>query len=127
MTTPTATTRRIVIPDWRPATLNELLSGRTWHKAARLKRADRDTVAVYANLSGVRAGMERRKRRVDVLVRPAIGRRKADRDAYWKSLLDALVHAGLLVDDADRWCVPGDVEHTLKGPPRTEITLTDLD
>lgn len=123
---PTLTTHCLVIPRWRPATTNELMSGRTWHKAARLKKRDREMVAAYARLADIPpAG--RTRRRVDVLVRNPKGERRKDPDAFWKSLLDALVQAELLADDSERWCVLGAVVQTLDGKARTEITLTDLE
>lgn len=123
---PTLTTHRLVIPRWRPATTNELMSGRTWHKAARLKKRDRMAVWTYARAAGIPSA-GRTKRQVDVLVRNPKGERRKDPDAFWKSLLDALVHAELLHDDRDRWCVLGAVVQTLDGEARTEIMLTDLE
>lgn len=115
-------THRLVIPDWRPTPLNELLGNR--HKAGRLKKVDRNMVAVYAFAAKIPAATC--PRRVDLVVRPCKGQRRVDGDALWKSTLDALVHAELLLDDTTELCRPGVYTPTLEGPPRTEILLTDL-
>jgi hypothetical protein len=51
--------------------------------------------------------------------------RGADPDAYWKSLLDALVHAGLLVDDSPKWCELGPVrfERECRRKPAIQLEL----
>jgi hypothetical protein len=47
-------------------------------------------------------------------------------DSYWKSLLDALVHAGLLVDDNRQHVQLGEVEFERGTARATTITLEDL-
>lgn len=115
-------THTLVIPHWRPATLNELL-GHRW-KATRLKRQDREIVAVYALKCGTPRATGRR--RVDLVVRPVKGKCRVDGDALWKSTLDALTKARLLVDDSLTWCEVGTYTPTLEGPARTEIHLTEI-
>lgn len=116
-------THVLTIPDWRPATCNELLGH--WRASARRKKADRNVVFVYSFLAGTPKATG--KRRVDILVRPAKGHRRVDGDALWKSTLDALKHAELIVNDTVDLCRPGVYTPTLDGPPRTEIHLTDLE
>lgn len=123
-------THVLVIPAWRPTPLNQLLGHHM--KAGRLKRVDRDMIAAYALLAGIPKAEGRR--RVDLLVRPNPGSRKlgikaqrrTDGDSPWKSTLDALKHAGLLVNDTVEWCQPGTYTPTTDGPFRTEVTLTDV-
>lgn len=83
----------IYIPRWHPATLNSLLKNR-W-AASRLKRADREMLWAYSVGKSKAIGM----RRVELTIILRRGQRAADPDAQWKSLLDALKHAGLLLED----------------------------
>jgi hypothetical protein len=119
---PRARKHVLTIPGWVPATVNQLL--RSVRGRIRLKKADREVVAVYARLSGIpRATGQRRVGLTIVLGR---GQRGCDGDAPWKSLLDSLVSAGLLVDDAPAWCELAPVKFR-RGERGTEITLTDLE
>lgn len=113
---------RIEIPDWRPKTTNELLA---LHYRARsgAKRIDAEMIGTYAALVGVPKATGRR--RIDLEIRKRMGR-SLDEDNAWKSLKDALVRLGLLVDDSPRWCDQGTPTFP-RGPRRTVITLTDLD
>ena len=56
------------------------------------------------------------------------GQRVCDADAFWKSALDALVHAGLLIDDNPRYCQLGEVVQKRggEGERATVIVLTDV-
>jgi len=82
------------IPNWVPARLNQLLGGH-WAKAARLKRADRDTLALAFRQTPRATG----RRRVAFTITLGPRMRAGDSDAYFKSLLDGLVQCGQLVDD----------------------------
>jgi hypothetical protein len=53
--------------------------------------------------------------------------RACDPDAFWKSTLDALVHAGLLVDDNRQGCELGEVRFDRGTARRTVIVLADLE
>jgi Holliday junction resolvase RusA-like endonuclease len=90
---------KITIPNWHPATVNQLLGH--WSIAHRRKKADCNIIRCYTQ--------HLEKAEVKRLVRLTIilgkGQRTCDPDAYWKSLLDALVQAGQLVDDSVKWCV----------------------
>jgi Holliday junction resolvase RusA-like endonuclease len=63
---------------------------------------------------------------VSLRITLARGQRGPDPDAWWKSALDALVHAGLLTDDNRQGVELGPVEYD-RGPHRkTVITLEDI-
>jgi hypothetical protein len=111
------------IADWHPATLNQLLSG--VRKRIRLKKADRDLVGWYARLAGIPSATG--KRRVSLRLTLGPRQRGADPDAYWKSLLDALVSCGLLVNDTPRWVELGPVSYRRGQERATEVTLEELD
>jgi hypothetical protein len=113
----------VFVDGWRPASLNELLRGGPWG-AHRLKRRDREYVALFANLARVPRATA--KRRVSLRITLPKGQRRWDGDALWKSLLDALVHAGLLKDDNPKWCQIGGVEYLRGTTLSTAILLEDL-
>lgn len=137
---------RIHIEAWRPALLNELV-GRDAHAIHRIKKRDRKIVAQYATLFNVpRVGLPPETRRqaealgIAHRIEDLAGRRRrvaleiADRystfpddDAPWKSLLDALVQCGLLVDDSREWCETVNPPTYRRARKRsTVITLEDL-
>ena len=66
------------------------------------------------------------KRRVDLHITLGPRQREGDDDNWWKSVLDALVHAKMLIDDNRRWCEYGTPTFD-RGPEKaTVITLTDI-
>jgi hypothetical protein len=112
----------LTIEGWHPARLNELLGN--WQRRARLKKHDRELVAGYALVQRIPSATG--KRRVSLLLTLAPGQRGADPDSFWKSTLDALVHAGLLLDDNRQAVELGDVRFT-RGPAReTTVIIEDL-
>lgn len=120
----------ITVPYWRPATLNKLMSMH-WIQARKLKKADSDIVDFYAGDVGAK-GAEC-KRRVDLHITYQTkkdAKNKAmsvcDPDAFWKSLLDALVNCGALYDDSPKWVELGDVTQVKGVITETRITLTDI-
>lgn len=88
-------TARLFIPSWHPAPLNKLKGH--WGIGHKLKKADREMVAMYARLMSVPKATGKRRVLLTIILAP--GKRGCDPDAYWKSLLDALVQAGLLIGD----------------------------
>lgn len=114
------TTHTITIPNWRPNLLNELLAVH-WSKAAKRKKASGNIVRCYtAHLPKATV-----KRRVKLHVVLGKGQRQFDVDAPWKDLLDALVKAGMLVDDSPKWAEIVPVEFS-RGDMAAVITLEDL-
>ncbi len=115
------------IPGWHPAPLNKLLGHHM--AAARLKAKDREQVARAALVYGLRKArvvnpplmadaiegcgvdISKIKRRMSLTIVAEPGKRACDPDAYSKSLLDAMVHAGLLVNDSRHWVVMEPVKY----------------
>lgn len=114
---------RVYIPHWHPTPLNRLKGH--WAVAARMKKADRQMVAAY--FAGQPKAERKRRRQLTIILAP--GRRKCDPDAYDKALNDALVHAGALVNDSDNWLEISPVKYE-RGSSSTDwgslIELTDL-
>lgn len=113
----------MTIKDWRPATLNKLI-GSHWATAGQLKALDRSLVGHAVKYHDVPKATSRR--RVDVHIVLKGRQQKADVDAYWKSLLDALVQSGALGNDTRQWCMLGDTTYSRGDQTSTTITLTDL-
>lgn len=114
----------IIIPSFHPARLNQW-DGRHWSRRARLKRGDRELIAYYARVAAIPRAAG--KRRVSLRLTLAPGQRGGDPDAYFKSVLDALVHAGLLVDDSKEWCEIAPVIFERGKVRQTMIVLEDLE
>lgn len=104
-------TFEITIPDWHHARLNTLLGH--WGKRHKMKKVDRDTVSLFC----LQASKATRRRRVSLIIGLGPRQRGADPDAYWKSLLDALVRTGMIVDDSGKWVELGPVQFVRKGDP----------
>jgi hypothetical protein len=116
-------TQTLTISRWHPAKLNEW-HGAHWSRRARLKRFDREIVGLFAKLAGI--PVARGKRRVSLRLTLAPGQRAGDPDAYWKSLLDSLVHCRLLLDDNAKSLELGQVSFTRGAVPETEIVLEEI-
>jgi Holliday junction resolvase RusA-like endonuclease len=128
-TTPPAPTKvkpmswTMFIPDWHPTKLNQLI-GRHFAVVARLKRVDRWHIATWSLRDGVRAAQGKRRVQLTIILGPR--QRAADPDAYWKCLLDALVHCGLLKDDNRQWVELAPVEFDRGKQKATIIKLEDI-
>jgi len=109
------------IEDFLPCTANQLLA-RTQYTRTRLKGGDQELVW-YASRAVPEAS---KPRRVSVTFVYPPGKRMRDVDSMQKSLLDALVATGCLVDDHPKWCQLGPWE-SVRGVTRaTVVTLEDL-
>lgn len=113
---------RIEIPHWHPTPLNRLMKVH-WRRRAALKSADFGLVKIY----GLGIPPARGKRRVHLIITLTKGDKACDVDAYWKSCLDALVRARLLVDDDRHSVVLDPVEFRWDKKPGTTIELYDLE
>lgn len=89
----------LCISNWHPATINQLL--KSVRDRIRLKKADRNMVFYMAKELKVPRATGKRRVHLTIIMKPK--QRGADPDAYNKSLLDALVHAGLLRNDSHQW------------------------
>jgi hypothetical protein len=117
------TSYTLEIPRWRPALLNELM--RSVKGKIRLKKQDREIIWAYANQAKIPPATG--KRRVSLHVTLGKGMREFDYDAPWKSLNDAMKHAGLIIDDSCEYVEQGPV--TFSRDPAawgSVITLQDL-
>ena len=118
--TPTIWTMEI--PGWHPVELNKLIGHRM--KTASLKKHDCKIVCDAVVAYGIpRATV---KRKLDLTLIYTAGDRTRDKDAYWKSLLDALVHSGALFNDSRHW-VDYDKPRYARGDVKTTfITLQEM-
>ena len=117
-------TYTIEIPNWHPARINQFV-GKHWGVGHRLKKADVSMIAFYAKLAHV--PIASKKRRMQLTIVYGKRKRQADKDAYWKSLLDALVCAGMLVDDSPKWVTCEEPIYERAAKSLTRIELTDID
>lgn len=113
----------ITIPNWTPTPLNKLL-GSHWRKASRMKQADAQMIGVYGHKAKVPKASVRRC--VGLIITLPKGKRACDPDAYWKSLNDALVKLGYLVNDSHKWVEIEPVKFERGMVLSTTITLTDI-
>lgn len=111
----------IVIPDWHPASLNQLLALH-WAERNRLKSIDATMIRAYGLEAGVPEAQGRRRVTLTLMSR----RTRRDPDASWKSLLDGLVTAGFLIDDSDPFAELAPIRYAT-GPRTTIIELEDLE
>jgi len=110
------------IPNWHPAKINEW-EGRHWSVKNRLKK--RDKSIVWGAMLENKIPKATCKRRVELTIGLGYRQRGGDPDSYNKSLLDALVVCGLLVNDSKEWVEIAPVKYE-RGEFFTRITLTDL-
>lgn len=110
------------IPNWTPTSVNKLMSNH-WASANRLKRADTQMIAAYAHKAGVKKAEG--KRSVQTILTVHTGR-APDPDNIQKSLNDALVKCGLLVDDSHIWLETQPVKILRGKAKHTTIILEDM-
>ncbi len=108
--------------DQHTAALNQLMKG--IKTQTKLKRRDRIIIAEAAALAGIPPATGKRAVRLTVVL--SAGQRGADTDAYWKSLLDALVRCGMLVDDSRQHVELLPVEFARGESRRMFVELYDL-
>ena len=116
-------THTVWIPAWHPARTNELLTVH-WAAAGRRKRADKEMVAGYCKQADVLKATGKRRVSLTIVVKPK--QRRADPDSHWKSLLDALVACGMLVNDSPKWVELAPVVYERAADWGTRITLEDV-
>jgi Holliday junction resolvase RusA-like endonuclease len=94
--------REIVISGWRPHTLNQLMRVH-WSKRRKAKASDAMVIAAELHRAGMPKAECPRELEVVWVVGPHPDQ-APDPDNIWKSLLDALVSCGALVDDCRHFC-----------------------
>jgi Holliday junction resolvase RusA-like endonuclease len=114
---------KLRIDRWQPALLNDLMGH--WAKAHRLKAIDRKMVAGYCRINRIPLANGRREVRLTVTLAPS-QRNAPDPDAFWKSTLDALVHADMLIDDCQEYCRMGGVTFEKGSDKSTLIELEEI-
>ncbi len=114
---------RLRIERWLPSSLNRLMRG-TMRKRMVLERIDKNMVCAYAYQNRIPKALGRR--RVDLHMTLQGRDKERDVDANWKSMLDSLVAAGMLIDDHRKYCELGDVTYERGAERATLITLTEL-
>lgn len=117
-------THTLTIPRWTPTTLNRLLRMH-WSARQRRLRADADLLAVYSLLQKVPKAAG--KRRVAIELTVGLRSHRPDCDNVLKSSFDALVKAGLLLDDGPDACELGAVVVRFGRGRETTFTLQDLE
>lgn len=115
---------RLCVVDWIPTRLNEF-ADRHWSVRKRAKDGDKAVVKVHARIDGIPRATG--KRRVHLWIGLTKGQRRPDPDSFFKSLLDALVAAGLLVDDGPKWCELAPVGYGRGERVRTVIDLQEIE
>lgn len=119
----------ITIPNWRPATVNQIYgNGPRWWQGAKLKKRDRQVVAAFLPPEARVDPSRPVKRRVRLVLTFAKGERRPDKDNVWKSVLDALRHAGGIWNDSPDWCGYSEPEmvRTSDGTSGTIVILEDI-
>ena len=106
------------IPGYLPPRLNELLRAHWSFRSRAQKEADQ-FVFFYARRAGIPGAGGRRR------VSLTLCGSRSDPDARQKLILDALVHASLLVDDSERWLLL-DPPKNGPGPRAVVIRLEDI-
>lgn len=88
------------IDHWAPTPLNKLLNAH-WAERNRMKRADHDMVYYAAKEANIPKATGKRRVMLTIILKPR--QRATDPDSPQKSLGDALVKAGLLLNDSHLW------------------------
>lgn len=121
-------TWRIVIHNFHPVTLNELMKEcktrrATFGRRSRLKRTDANIIAAFSLNFPKASG----PRSVKIVITLEPGQRTPDGDAFFKSTHDALVKAKMLVNDSPAWCLGLPTEFVRGERKSTTIELIDLE
>lgn len=111
----------LTIDKWHPCTKNALADAHKFERA-RLKKIDRHMVMAYCALHRFPLALGKRRVELTITRGDSDPGRPADPDAFWWSLLDALVWAKMLVDDSEEWC-----EHKFIGTERGEVKSTRIE
>ncbi len=120
----TATAWRIVIPNYHPTRLNELINS-GWRRQWRLKKNDKYMIGAYCLKADVPPATGKRLVRLTIVLGP---RQRPDIDDFYKSTLDALGPNGCkaIRNDSAKWCVIEPVKYERGPEPATIIEIEEL-
>jgi Holliday junction resolvase RusA-like endonuclease len=113
----------IDIPNWHPTPLNKLLGH--WRTSAKRKKQDREMVWAYSKQAKIPLNSST-KRSIELTIVLGPKQRACDPDAYWKSCLDALVHAMAIWDDSHEYCELLPIKFERGTRKATRILLRDV-
>jgi Holliday junction resolvase RusA-like endonuclease len=116
-------THMLHIEGFLPATVNQLLAAGRW--AWKLKKKDRERVAMHARLVGIPPATG--KRRVTLTLTMGHRMRTPDPDGVWKSILDAMKYAKLIVDDRKECVELAPVRFGRAKVKATTVVLEDVE
>lgn len=112
------------ISNWRPVTLNRLLSC-PLRTRIKLKKFDRELIGLELRRQNMKPATG--KRMVSLSIRITGRQKESDPDSHWKVLLDSLVKCGALIDDKAEYCELGTVRYLRsENLPGTSIILDDI-
>lgn len=113
------------IEKWHPTSVNRLMNVH-WALRNKMKIEDAETVKLTGLSKDIKPAKGKRIVRVTIILSNR-QKRTPDDDNLRKSLLDALVKAGYLVDDSPKWCEVLPFTF-LRGPQKaTIIELEDVE
>lgn len=113
----------LCLDGFTPTSVNRLMFAPV-RRRIHLMRGDKELIAHYAREQNIPKATG--PRRISLQITLGKGQRRLDPSNVWKSLEDALVAAGLLIGDSDRWVVHGSVDWD-RGERRTVIVLEDME
>ncbi len=127
MTTTTATSWTVEIPNFLPTPLNELMRMH-WAKRNRILKKEYFLIAMQCRWANVpHATGKRRVSQKLTLNRSGRNRdNERDDDGCWKGVLDGLVEAGMLMGDSREWVEKTPVEYEVSDKRKTTIILKDI-
>jgi hypothetical protein len=102
----TGSLQHLFVDGWHPAPLNKIMAGH-WSNGSKLKKLDREMIASHFHKSRLQSAHQKRRVGIHIILKK--GQRAMDPDSLFKSLLDSLVHCGLLIDDNRQGCQNGPV------------------
>jgi hypothetical protein len=114
----------VEIEKWHPTSVNKLL-GRHHMSRHKIKQGDMQMIGVYFYNAKVPKATGRRHVAMDIY--KSGGGRAPDPDNLFKSVLDALVKLGYLLDDSSKYLTSSWPEIYRAKQKKTVITITDLD
>lgn len=114
----------LVLDNYHPLSVNKLLSTHP-HRRSKIKRAEYDVIAGEALRQRITKAAT--KRRVTIRCEGWPRGTVPDSDNLRKCFFDALVAAGLLIDDSPAWCEQGPLDVVRAKGWRTVIVLEDVE